>query len=106
MNRQWIYPPEHLMSLPNFSGVRVARSSIFYAVFCTSLFALLSFFFSEAVIEGEIIQWPQDTKGVIRSVIEGEIIQWPQDTKGVIRSCNRRRDYTMATRYQRSNQKL
>ena len=57
-------------------------------------------------MEGQIIQWPQDTKGVIevingrtdntmatryqrgnqKSSMEGQIIQWPQDTKGVIRS--------------------
>jgi hypothetical protein len=54
-------------------------------------------------MEGQKIQWPQDTKGVIngktdntmatryqrgnkKSSMEGQIIQWPQDTKGVIRS--------------------
>ena len=57
-------------------------------------------------IEGQTIQWSQDTKGVIRiriskdrqynghkipkggnqnPYIEGQTIQWSQDTKGVIR---------------------
>ena len=30
---------------PIFSGLRVARSLVFYAMFCRSLFVLLSFFF-------------------------------------------------------------
>jgi hypothetical protein len=35
----------------------------------------------------------------------GQTIQWPKDTKGVIRShkSRRRTDNTMATRYQRGN---
>ena len=31
--------------IPSFNGVRVARSLVFYVVFCRSLFVLLSFFF-------------------------------------------------------------
>jgi hypothetical protein len=37
--------PEHVNSLPDFSGVCVAQSYIFYVMFCISLFVLLSFFF-------------------------------------------------------------
>jgi len=37
--------PEHLCTAPVFGGVRVARSLVFYEVFCRSLFVLLSFFF-------------------------------------------------------------
>jgi hypothetical protein len=38
--------------------------------------------------DGHAIQWPKDTKGVIRSQISktDNAIQWPKDTKGVIRS--------------------
>jgi len=32
--------PEHINSLPVFSGVRVARSLVFCVVFCRSLFVL------------------------------------------------------------------
>ena len=34
---------EHMGSPPIFSGVRVARSLVFFVVFCRSLFAFLSF---------------------------------------------------------------
>jgi len=37
--------PEHMSSLPHFSGVRVARSLAICVVFCRSLFVLFSFFF-------------------------------------------------------------
>ena len=37
--------PEHLSSPPDFSGVRVTQSFVFYVMFCRSLFVLLSFFF-------------------------------------------------------------
>jgi hypothetical protein len=36
--------PEHLISLPDFSGVRVARSLFFCVMFCRSLFVHLIFF--------------------------------------------------------------
>jgi hypothetical protein len=36
--------------------------------------------------------------------IEGQTMQWSQDTKGVIRIVYRRTDNTMVTRYQRGNQ--
>ena len=34
--------PEHMISPPIFSGVRVVRFSVFWLVFCTSLFVLVS----------------------------------------------------------------
>jgi len=37
--------PEHLSSLPVFSGVRVTRSLVLCVMFCRSLFVLLSLFF-------------------------------------------------------------
>jgi hypothetical protein len=45
MERELLVLPEHLSSPPVFSGVRVARSLIFYVMFCRSLFVLFSFFF-------------------------------------------------------------
>ena len=36
--------PEQLCSLPDFSGIRVARSFVFCVMFCRSLFVLLFFF--------------------------------------------------------------
>ena len=38
--------------------------------------------------------------------IEGQTIQWPQDTDEINRSQNRRSENTMATRYRRDKQKL
>jgi len=37
--------PEHLSSAPVYSGVRIARSFVFFVVFCRSLLVHLSFFF-------------------------------------------------------------
>jgi len=37
--------PKHLCSLPDFSGVRVGWSLVFYVAFCRLLFVLLSYFF-------------------------------------------------------------
>ena len=45
---KWYRPPsvpEHLIASPDFSGVRVTRSSVSCVMFCRSLFVLLSFFF-------------------------------------------------------------
>jgi len=40
----------YLNLLPDFSGVRVARSSVFCAVFFSSLFVLLSFSFGHCIV--------------------------------------------------------
>ena len=43
--------------------------------------------------EGQTIQWPKDTKGVIRSLrSKKETIQWPKYTKGLIRSLRSEKD--------------
>jgi hypothetical protein len=39
------YPPEHMSSPPGFSGVRVAQSLVFSAMFCRSFFVLLAIVF-------------------------------------------------------------
>ena len=42
--------PQHISSSPTFSGVRVVRVLVFFAVFCRSLFFPLSFFFLLAIV--------------------------------------------------------
>ena len=41
--------PEHLSSTPVFSGIRVARSLVFYVMLCRSLFVLLAIVLSALV---------------------------------------------------------
>jgi hypothetical protein len=41
--------PEHLSSTPIFSGIRVARSLVFYVMLCRSLFVLLAIVLSALV---------------------------------------------------------
>ena len=45
VEKQLATRPEYMSSPPVFSGVRVARSLVFYVVLCRSVFVFLSFFF-------------------------------------------------------------
>ena len=46
-----------LCSLPVFSGIRVARSVVFFIVFCTLLFAIFSFFFLLVIIQSVFLSF-------------------------------------------------
>jgi hypothetical protein len=49
VNQELLALPEHLSSPAVFTGVRVTRSVVLYAMLCRSLFVLISFYFDHCV---------------------------------------------------------
>jgi len=43
VEQELISLPEHMSSAPVYTGVRIARSFVFFVMFCRSLLVLLSF---------------------------------------------------------------